>query len=260
MGIWLEPLGTYLAYIDDSGDSRSFALGVILVPTDERWLIFHDRLVNFRSRLSKQHDFLMSWELHATEIIGNSGKWRRTTTRQQTRNGIYKAALRLLSDSADLDVHTFGVVIADRESMVEPKEKAWTLVLERLETFTRVNDSTVLLIPDNGDPLLVRRLVRRQRRHHYVPSMIDSGPGTGLQRNFVRVVEDPLHRDSADSYEIQWADLVAYSAFRRLRGSAKFPPNMWEHLDESLLRKVNRSQRDEPDGLVTWPRGSLPAD
>ncbi len=235
------------------------ALGCILVPVDQ-WLTVHDTLVAFRSELSKRHEFRMRSELKANHLVPRNGKgaWRRTKVTTRSRHGIFRAALQQL-DALAPTVRTLGVVVPDRqhdklkESAVED---CWNTLLERLERFCKYETSQCILMPDDGNPLTVRRIARKRRRFAYAPSAY--GGGASQRVPFGGLVDDPLPRDSQHSYLMQWADLVAHAAFRRVVPRPGVPEHLWEDLGESLLGDANRIERqrkgcNEPEALIVWP-------
>jgi hypothetical protein len=235
------------------------AFGCILVPVDQ-WLTVHDALVTFRSELSKRHSFRMRSELKATHLIPRNGKgpWRKTSVTTRSRHGIFRAALTQL-DALAPAVRTLGVVVPDRqhtklrESAVED---CWNKLLERLERFCSAEKSHCILMPDDGNPLTVRRIARKRRRFAYAPSAYAGGMSQSVP--FGRLVDDPLPRDSQHSYLMQWADLVAHAAFRRVMPRPGVPEHLWENLGASLLGEANRVERrkrdcNEPEGLIVWP-------
>jgi Protein of unknown function (DUF3800) len=245
----------HIAYVDDSGDNTSVVLGVVLVPAAQ-WLDVHDQLVGFRSELAKNRDFRMRRELKATDFLSRGGPWHKLQVEPRTRLGIYRAALRELRDAAPI-VRTFGVVIPDRNDprLTAPAvEEAWDIVLQRLERFCFYEKTHCLLMPDDGNPLLVRKLARRKRRFGYAPSAFG---GAGRKVPFRQLVDDPAHRDSRHTYLGQWADLVAYAAFRRIIPRGDFPQTMWETMDSALLGDVNKIERGkgsaEPTAIIVWP-------
>ena len=70
----------FVAYVDDSGDSNSFALGAVLVDADH-WLAALDQLIAFRAQLSRTIGFRMRHELKATRLVTNGGPWRKLQSR-----------------------------------------------------------------------------------------------------------------------------------------------------------------------------------
>lgn len=251
----------HLAYIDDSGDPRTQVLAVILIE-DVHWLDVVDRMVSFRRELSRTTGFRMAREIKASQLVTNGGPWRKLDVPVRTRLGIYRKAIRLL-DELHPHVSCFAVVVPWRNHTkltASAPEDAWEIVLQRLEAFCRHNGSTCFLLPDDGNTKLVRRLARQHRRFSYAPSAY-GGPSQRVP--FRQLVDDPAHRDSSTNYVMQWADLVAYAAFRRVMPRPDFPPNMWESLGRSLLSAANQIKRkssDEPEALLVWPERRMPFD
>jgi Protein of unknown function (DUF3800) len=249
-------VAVHLAYVDDSGDQHSLVLAALLVPAGQ-WLAVHDQLVSFRSRLSQSTRFRMRNELKATEIVSGGGRWRSLGTPMRTRFGIYKAALEEVARMAPT-VRTVGVVIpnrADPRLTSSAREVAWDILLERLRTFCTYNSSTCLLVSDEGAPTSLRRLARRKRRFAYAPAAFG---GPALKVPFIQLVDDPVMRDSRQSYLIQWVDLIAYSAFRQVIRFPIVPTNLWDILGRARLDEANALERthkgsQEPPGLIVWP-------
>jgi len=254
-------LRVHLSYVDDSGDQWTFVLGAVIVPAAQ-WLPVHDQLAAFRSRLSKTTGFRMRNELKATEIVSGGGRWRALGTPMRTRFGIYKAALEELNKMAPA-VRTVAVVIpnrADARLTASPREVAWDLLLERLRNFSRDNSSACLVVSDDGAPASLRSLTRRKRRFAYAPSAFG---GASLSVPFQQLVDDPVLRDSRSSYLVQWADLVAYAAFRQIMHFPTAPSTLWDILDQARLWEANALDRQrkgsqEPPGLIVWPSRMKP--
>ncbi|MGZ6644274.1 MAG: DUF3800 domain-containing protein [Solirubrobacteraceae bacterium] len=91
---------------------------------------------------------------------------------------------------------------------------AWEYLLQRLERSFRGTE--VPVVHDEGDELAVRKRARKARR----AGTAGSAFGTGvLNVPFANLLDDPVPRNSTQSYFLQLADLNAYAAFRR-----KYPP------------------------------------
>ena len=238
-------------------------MGAIVVPA-RQWNEVLDALVAFRSRLSHDHGFRMRNELHATDFPSGAGSWYGLKAGPRQRWGVYKAALAVLRELAPV-VQAYGIVVPDlhdRRLRVPGRDLAWTVLLERLERYTIKQDSMAMLIADSGQQLAVRRLSRQRRRYGPVPSAF--GPGY-LARPFERLLEDPWFRASEESYFLQWADLVAYAAFRTVLPRApQVPPDLWSELgDVAVLREVNELERrarrsNERPGLIVLPGRAMP--
>lgn len=245
----------HVAYVDDSGDHRSFALGAILIPAD-RWFETHEQLVLFRRALSDRQGFRMRHELKGTELVSQGGRWRKLGTRKRTRIGVYRAALRQLNDMAPV-VRTVAVVVPDNRHprlRAPAVQDAWEVLLERLERFCYHASSQCFLIPDAGNPKQLRRMTRRKRQFGYAPAAFGGPP---RKVPFRQLVDDPSHRDSNTSYPVQWADLVAHAAWRTIVPRGDVPRDLWDELTDARLADANHVERQkgatEPPGLIVWP-------
>lgn len=244
----------HLAYVDESGDSHNYVLVAVLVP-DDQWKAVHDQLIAFRSRLSKERGFLMRHELHATELMAGGGKWKALGTKMGTRHGIFKAALRELSQLAPA-VRVIAVVVDSQSDKLNasPREEAWNKLLERMERFSFFEKSNCILVHDEGSNKSIRTMTRRKRRFGYAPAAF-GGPGRKVP--FERFLDDAIPRNSRESYFLQWTDLVAYAAFRRIVPWPTAPKDLWDSLGNCPVADANYIERSrgssEPPGLIIWP-------
>jgi hypothetical protein len=212
--------------------------------------------VQARRRLSAEHAFRMRHELKATEIVSCGGQWRRLNVPPRTRFGVYKASLRLLASMAPV-VRALGVVVPDRSHpnlRATATQDCWEVLLERLERFCFHEKATCLLVPDAGNPRQLRTMARRKRRIGYAPSAFG---GQSRKVPFKQLVDDPSHRDSKHSYPVQWADLLAYAAFRSVVPRGDVPSRLWSELQDARLSEANEIERRrgsmELPGLIVWP-------
>jgi hypothetical protein len=249
----------FVAYVDDSGDSTSFALGAVLVDGDH-WLAALDQLIAFRAQLSKTIGFRMRHELKATRLVTNGGPWRKLKPEVPIRKrfGIYKLALGELAALSPA-IKTVAVVVPDRHDarLTAPyREAAWDVLMERFERHGSVGGrGECLIVADEGSPAKLKSMARRKRRFGYAPAAFGGG---ARAVPFRVLLDDPVARDSSDNYFIQWADLVAYAAFRQIVTAPWVPPNLWDALGDARLDRANHIERTqkgskEPPGLIVWP-------
>jgi hypothetical protein len=250
----------HFAYIDESGSSGvggslTFTLACILVEAS-RWPDVFDDVIDFRRFLRDQFGLPMRAEMKANYLVHNGGPIRRLKLGESARFAIYRQSLRL---QAKLGLSTFAVVIRkDRMALkgltVDPREVAWEYLLQRLERFTTKGNTQAMLVHDEGEGLLIRKLARRARRIGSAGSAFGTG---SLRRPARLLVDDPVSRRSHESYFIQLADLNAYAAFRRIyppppRPVHVVPETMWDELATARFAKVNMLSGGPP-GIVTWP-------
>ena len=194
----------------------------------------------------------MRAEVKANELVKGSGPWASLGIGDRVRKRIFRAFMRFQEKSGT--VQTFAVVIDKSKcaSPAEVREVAWRHTLERVETFARHNTSTVMLLQDSGEYDRFRRLARQMRRHSQVGAMI--GGGTLSRPLATYLIDDPVEKDSAQSYFVQLADLNAYAAYRMERPDPLFPQQMWNELGTAILRDVNKYVPSENPGVVRGPR------
>lgn len=131
----------------------------------------------------------------------------------------------------------------------DPRDFAWSFAIERIDNFCTRKGEFVHLLPDAGHGYFIRRMVRRMRRFHRVPSAF--GPER-LDAKALRVVEDPSDRHSEESFFIQLADLNAYAALRKCNPTARLDGKMWDELGDARLEEVNRLAGG-PTGIKVFP-------
>jgi hypothetical protein len=249
----------FFAYIDESGDpgtkpgsTRTFTLACVLVGADT-WPDRFDRLIAFRRHLRDLYGLPVRAEIKANYLLRNAEAFRLLALTEKARFALYRQCMRL---HTKLEFETFAVVVNKQKARRKypgrpPDDLAWERVLQRLERFAHYRDEEILIIHDEGNALAVRTRARKARRAGSAGSML----GTGLlSRPFERLVDDPVSRNSKQSYFLQLADLAAYAAFRRhypppKRETQIVPRKMWDELGSAALIEVNKYSGG-PAGLV----------
>lgn len=254
----------WFAYVDESGDSgtpaaaggggsRTYTLGCLLFEAT-RWPEVFDQFIAFRRWVREQYGLPMRAEIKANYLLHNRGPLRGKGLGEGARSRIYRGHMRLLPK---LDLTAFAVVVrkdmlAARGWTGDFREHAWNTLLERLERFSTKNNSPLLLVHDHGEDLVVQKLARKARRHIMAPSRLGTAP---IQLMARWLLDDPVPRDSAQSYFVQTADLLAYAAFRRVvppGGNAPgrvCPASMWDEVGAARLWRVSMYSVGDPTGI-----------
>jgi Protein of unknown function (DUF3800) len=253
----------YLSYMDDSGDpgvgggspTPTYTTACVFV-RDQHWVSLFEDILGFRRYLRAAFGLRMRQEVKANELVQGTGPWSTLSLGDRVRKrGIYRAFMRFQAKAGT--IKTFAVVV-DKSNYQTPddvRETAWRHTLERVEAFARHNNETVMLVPDSGEYDRFRKVARRMRRYSQVGAMV--GGGT-LSRPLARyLIDDPVERDSAQSYFVQLADLNAYAAYRKERPDPLFPTTMWDELGAAILTEANQNfvlRGIEHAGVIRGPR------
>lgn len=256
---------TYFAYVDESGDlgsagSKTYVLACILVRA-EMWPETFDALIEYRRWLRLHFGIPVRAEIKANYLLRNAGPFRRLGLSEAARFAVYRQTIRIVPK---LGMTVFAVLIRKAELQAktpgaDPREICWEYLLQRLERFMTRSKSPVLVIHDEGEAPMVRRLARKARR----AGTAGSAFGTGrLSRPARMLLDDPVPRDSRQSYFLQLADLAAYAAYRRIyppppRPVQIVPMGTWDDLGAARLAPANY-RSGGPSGLVAYPPAASP--
>jgi hypothetical protein len=239
----------HFAYVDESGDSgrggsRTYCLACVLVGADV-WPNRFDRLIDFRRHLRNLFRVPVRAEIKANYLLRNGGPFRPLGLSESARYSIYRQSMRL---HPKLGFKTFAIVVSKANHPDRTADDiAWEYLLQRLERFAHYGDEVVLVVHDEGNALAVRKLARKARRAGTAGSMLGTGV---LTRPFSQLLDDPVSRNSAQSYFLQLADLAPYAAFRRHYPPPALPvqivpQSMW---DELLEQRATRQRTCTPEG------------
>lgn len=212
----------FLMYIDESGDTgrigsqtRYFVISAIVMH-ESSWQNILDDLILFRKSLKNQYGLLMKEEIHASVFINGSPKLKNYISRNDKLD-ILKKCLKWLDDRNDISIVT---VRCNKSANIlkDIFDYTWTVLIQRFDNTLAYNNfpnatgnDKGIIIADNTDGGKLTKLLRKMRRYNQVPNAVTYGVGA---RNITlrAVVEDPVLRDSADSYLHQMVDVVAYFA------------------------------------------------
>lgn len=152
-----------------------------------------------------------------------------------------------------LPARAFAVLVDKRlEPVADPYDVAWEGMLQRLARTSTKEEVPFMVIHDDGENDRVRAWVRRARRHLTAGRAF----GPGGTRNPARLlVDDPVSRNSRQSYFVQLADLVPYAAFRDLIAPGTSvarvcPQQMWLEIGAAIHAAVNAVRPRAAPGIV----------
>ncbi|MBN1917908.1 MAG: DUF3800 domain-containing protein [Verrucomicrobia bacterium] len=200
----------HLFYIDDSRDERSTVFSALSIPS-EAWRQAFALVRQFRRDLKTSHGLYVHKELHATDFVAGRGHVSDRVVTKYERSRIFRQVLSLVPSLP-------GAALFNA---VAPKSKetwAFERLVNRIDRTLRTWGSQGILFVDRGKEVVYTRLVRKMGVFNPIPSAYGTWDGAAERfRNIPieRVIEDPVFKDSQQSYFIQLVDFAAFSLLRR---------------------------------------------
>lgn len=245
----------YIIYIDDSGQidennpaNSSYIFSAIAVPY-QKWNEAFERIKDWRKHLRDVHGIPVTYEMHAHKFIsgrGSMGSLQQISRHKRAQ--IFHTSFKVTEWLTGLGVRSFNVCHKG------PQDRAFERLLNRINRTMDSWDSSAMLICDEGKEHQYTRMVRRMKVFNHIPSNQGAWASTGSSTKNIpldRIIEDPIFKNSAASYFVQQADLMAYGLLRR-----EFPtPKMRRYgahksfnvLDKSVVLECNKK---DPKGVI----------
>lgn len=248
-------------YVDESGDtgqggSDHFILSGLIIDATN-WRSYLDSLHSIRRAIKSQYGIGVRTELHGSELFYPRGSSSFSSmSGRKERLALY--AYFLQEVAARLNSARIINVYVDKQKIDwdDPKSadfeyQAWRRLLERYQTHLKKDcgDDTGMIFADETNENKLRSLVRKLRVYNHIPSQFQGSASRPIPLD--RIIEDPIIRDSYQSWFIQIADLISHALYRKLlpKGSLKrFNADRLFDLADPILLKA-ASKRD-PQGIV----------
>ncbi len=264
----------YLAYYDESGDdgypnyaSPLFVLTSIYIHESD-WRKAFDDIREFRRKLRDYCGLPVKIEIHAKYFLLNKKPYRQFDIPDEKRISAVTSLCKLL---AFLPVQIVNVAI-DKPAIMNKGVREYGVLnrclnysLQRVENDLTRNaaGNHFMMITDEGRVGKMRNVAREIRAYNYIPSMFSTG---AYRRDSRLLIEDPVPKNSSESYFIQLCDVVAYIVYQHKLlelGRGSMPNRMPPEVNEDKLKKWldlmgtslnRRASRRDAYGIVTYPR------
>jgi hypothetical protein len=206
-------------------------------------------------------------EFHTKHFILNKNPYRKFQISDDDRLLIIKLFCELIFN---LKLSIINVVI--NKENISPNTSSYNVLdnalkysIQRIENDLKKIDPTkkFMIITDQGRIGKMRMTTRKMQRINFIPSKYNIKP---YSQEIKSLIEDPLEKDSKESYFIQLTDLVSfiiylYSVYKL--GVGKIPNRIPRKVDKEkiieLLEKLKGSlnlNASKPDlyGVVCYPK------
>jgi hypothetical protein len=210
----------HTVYYDESGDdgyplysSPLFVLSAVYCPASD-WRENFELLATFRRQLAKDFSMPFKTEFHTHELLLNKRPYRELELSGEERMAIVERHCQIAAQLS-IKILTTSVV---KPWITSPAfnvlDTALSYSVNRIETdLSQHSENRFIVITDEGRVGKMRHTTRRMQRINFVPSQYGVQP---YRRDIKHMIEDPLPKDSKQSYFIQLADMVARLFYLKL--------------------------------------------
>jgi hypothetical protein len=224
----------YFMYVDESGDpgpydlakpahlrsTRHYIVSGFIIPADE-WRHYLTRFLDLRRYIKTKYGFPVRAELHGGELItARHATPHRVIGSRGKRIDLYEDVLtytcKIMPRARILNIH-----MDKQDPQYEYTQtsdgiqtKVWERLIERYNMYLQKNcdNDFGMILADETNEILIRRLVRKVRVHHVAGSHF----GGSYPLLLTNLVEDPIMRKSDSSYFVQIADLITHALYQKL--------------------------------------------
>lgn len=208
----------FISYYDESGDdgypkysSLLFVLSSIYLYY-LNWKDVYSNIVEFRQQLKNDFGLPVKIEFHTKYFLLNKNPYKKYSISDGDRISIIDLFCDLVSQ---LELRIVNVVI-NKNAIKTPKypvlDNALTYSIQRVENDLKRIDPAkkFMIITDEGRVGKMRSTSRKIQKINYIPSKYGN---YSYRREIASLIEDPLPKNSKESYFIQLADMIAYIIF-----------------------------------------------
>lgn len=208
-----------IAYYDEAGDdgypkysSPLFALSAVYMHYLQ-WQPNFERVQEFRRGLKRDFGLPVKLEMHTKYFVLGKNPYRSAGLSEADRIQVMDLFADLIGS---LQMKIINVVInkpALQGNPVAVLDTALKFSVQRIENDlepARNPESRFMVITDPGRVGAMRGTTRRIQRINFIPSRFGMKP---YRREITTLIEDPIQKDSKESYFIQLADYVSFVAY-----------------------------------------------
>lgn len=262
----------YISYFDESGDDGypKFSSDIFVLTSiyfhHKDWQGLYSANQDFRKKLKESYGLLIKEEIHAKELVTDKDPYHGRFTKEQRRDLIFE----IFHFIASIDIKIISVAI-DKLKIRRPQynvlKNALTYNVQRIENSlnTLGDESKFIIITDEGRVGKMRDTTREIQRINYIPSQFNQ---YGYRKEIKNLIEDPLPKNSNQSYFIQLAYVVSFVVSLYVKQNLCFPKREWANRvkdvlmagDEVILLRLIKERLNEKAsksnefGIVYYPK------
>lgn len=205
----------YIAYIDESGDdgfpkysSEFFVLSSVYF-NHENWQSLFKQIRDMRVDLQKDFGLPVKFEMHTKDFLLNKGMYQDLSVVDKDRLLVIDRFCNFIGQLELKIINTVIVKPRIQKRNYDVLDIALKYTIQRIENdlITRETpQEKFMIISDPGRVGKMRKTTRKIQRINFIPSKYYQ---SSYRKEISTLIEDPLEKDSKESYFIQIADLVS---------------------------------------------------
>lgn len=199
----------HFIYLDESKQTQggTVYLYSALAIHESVWREVFDKVKGYRRHLRAQYGVYISKELHAWKFVAGKGEISDRVLTKQVRAQIFRETLEFM---AELEYELNKVALFN--SINANEFYAFERLINRVNRTLENWDSNAVLFFDEGQEAAITKRIRKMNVFNPIPSQYNDAT-----RNIPinRIYEDPVFKDSSQSYFIQLVDFCAYALLRK---------------------------------------------
>lgn len=263
----------YIAYFDETGDdgfpnysSQLFVLTSIYLHF-QSWKTVYEKIINFKKSLMTRYGFPIKMEIHTKKLLLNKAPYRQFEWPEKVRLQII-TDIALFISTLD-DTKCINVCIDKKRIQTEKQKDYYRHILDRALSFNvqriensikRIDSATkFMIITDEGRVGMMQQTVRKIQKINFIPSKFGQ---SNYRQEIKLLIEDPLPKNSRNSYFIQIADFISYFVYLKLIGREYWHNRLiWlKQADvDGIIRTLKPvynldATRDNEYGFVCYPK------
>ena len=212
----------YISYFDESGDdgypkysSEIFVLTSIYLH-HQNWKDVYKKIIDFRKFLKDKYSFPIKLEIHTRKFLLDKRPYGAYKFSEKVRLEIIENYSKFINT---IDIKSITVII-DKKKINSKNEKfykdvlgqALTFNVQRIENDIKKIDPTskFMIITDEGRLSSMKKTTRKIQKINFIPSKYSL---SSYRQNIDLLIEDPLSKNSGESYFIQISDFISTLSF-----------------------------------------------
>jgi hypothetical protein len=241
-------MGVRYFYVDESYTLDKFCLSAISIRHAD-WRACFEAVKEHRKKLKASHGIYLRKEIHSREFVTGRGKISERIIGKGERVALYNGFLKLVASLPHVWLFNIALDSAGRKDV---ELDAWERLLNRIERTTKryeederklrnkviaslseklkqslppgLEDRLLpytprsMIISDEGREREITAIFRKMHVINFIPSAF-GGWGIEKERSrnipLERIIEDPVFKQSHQSYFIQLADCVSFALLKR---------------------------------------------